>query len=132
MFHLTEETEISGTRKFKFCVELSFAEKEIHYSVMPALLNFNKANRIIKEIMDKGPPLVNSVNLVTKGEKELRRDVLVASLGGEGPDCLKNCMDNVAELKKVPDAVDKICREAKQTFDELTRAIQVLLKENTL
>lgn len=76
--------------------------------------------------MDKGQPLVNSVEMVINNERQLRREVLVASLGEEGPQCMKNCMENVTDLKKVASIVDDIRRETTRTFDELKQAAAIL------
>ena len=79
--------------------------------------------------MDKGPPMVSSVSLVVSDEKALRRDVMVESLGADGPTCMKNCMENVADLKRVPFEVDTIHAEALKMFEELKNAVNLLLKE---
>ena len=79
--------------------------------------------------MDKGPPMVSSISLVVSDEKALRRDVLVESLGADGPMCMKNCMENVTELKRVPSEVDTIHAETLKAFEELKYAMNLLIKE---
>ena len=81
----------------------------------------------MQDIMDKGPALVSSVELVINTERELRREVLVASLGEDGPQCMKNCMENVTDLKKVPAAVEDIKLETLRTFEELKNAAGILM-----
>ncbi len=84
---------------------------------------------LLQEIIDKGPPMVSSVSLVVSDEKALRRDVLVESLGAEGPMSMKHCMENVAELKRVPNEVDVIHTETLKAFEELKRAVNPLVRE---
>ena len=73
--------------------------------------------------------MVSSISLVVSDEKALRRDVLVESLGADGPMCMKNCMENVADLKRVPFEVDTIHGEALKIFEEFKSAINALIKE---
>ena len=73
--------------------------------------------------------MVSSISLVVSDEKALRRDVLVESLGADGPMCMKNCMENVADLKRVPFEVDTIHGEALKMFEELKSAVNALIKE---
>ena len=116
-------------RKHKFCMEITFDGKKVPYTVCPVFLAFNKANKLVKDIIEKGPPLVDSVQMVVNNERDLRRDVLVASLGAEGPDCMKHCMENIAELKKVPAIVAEIKAETVKYFEEMKSAAQLLPDE---
>ena len=59
-------------------------------------------------------------------EKNLRREVLVASLGSDGPDCLKACMDNVTELRRAVNLTEDIRRRALVLFEQLKAAISPL------
>ena len=83
----------------------------------------------LQDIVDKGPPMVSSISLVVSDEKALRRDVLVESLGADGPMCMKNCMENVADLKRVPLEVDTIHSESLKLFEELKNAVNALIDE---
>lgn len=76
--------------------------------------------------MDKGHVVVNSIELVITNERQMRRDVLVASLGEQGPDCMRNCMDNVTELKQVASHVEDIRRSTLKYFEELKEAADIL------
>ena len=107
-------------------MEIEYDGKDLHHKAIPVFMAFNKANKLIKDILDKGPALVASVLLVVDNERELRRDVLVASLGAEGPDSLKNCMDSIAMLKEVPDLLGDIKAEAITVFNNLMAGVQVL------
>ena len=73
--------------------------------------------------------MVSSISLVVSDQKALRRDVLVESLGADGPMCMKNCMENVADLKRVPFEVDTIHGEALKMFEELKSAVNALINE---
>ncbi len=72
--------------------------------------------------------MVSSVSLVVSDEKALRRDVLVESLGADGPACMKNCMENVSELKRIPNEADAIQTEALKVFEQLKQAVNALIK----
>ena len=67
--------------------------------------------------------------MVVENEKELRREILVASLGAEGPDCMKNCIENVNDLKKIPPAIDDIKHSTMDMFEEMKSACQLLLRD---
>lgn len=110
-------------------MKIEYDRNDVDSRLVPAFEAFNKANKLTKEIMDKGPPLINSIELVLNNERELRRDVLVASLGAEGPDCMKNCMDNIAQLKKVPAVVEAIKKETVSDFEEMKKAVQIILQD---
>lgn len=121
---------VTVKRKYQYCMEIMYDGKDIHHAVIPAFLAFNKANKLIKDIIEKGPGLVATVRMVTDNEKELRREVLVASLGPDGPDSMKHCMDNVAELQKVPGLVEDLKVEAMKAFNDLKSAAQILTESH--
>ncbi len=112
-------------------MEITFDGRDVHYSVIPVFIAFNKANKLVKDIIDKGPPIVTSVQMVIDNDRDLRRDVLVASLGADGPDCMKHCLENVAELKKVPVKVDDIKSETIKMFEEMKSAAQLLMRDES-
>jgi hypothetical protein len=76
--------------------------------------------------MDKGQMVVSSVELVIANDRQMRRDVLVASLGEMGPTCMQNCIDNIAELKTVASQVEDIRQWTLATFEDLKRAGAIL------
>ncbi len=51
------------------------------------------------------------------------------SLGADGPTCMKYCMENIAELKRVPQEVDAIHAQALRLFEELKTAAMALCRE---
>ena len=114
---------VSVKRRFQYCMEIEYDEHLIPSNVTPVFLAFNKANKLVREILDKGSPLANSVALVVQDEKDLRREVLVASLGSDGPDSMKNCMDNITELRRVPGVVEDIKRNTIRLFEEMKAAV---------
>ena len=80
----------------------------------------------MQEILDKSPGIISSVELVIQSERDLRRDVLVASLGEDGPQCMKNWLDNVADLKRVSYLVEDITHKTLRDFEGLKSAAQTL------
>ena len=125
---LDNPESVEVKRNSKFCMEVEFEAKEVDYRLAAAFKAFNSANKLTKELLDKGPSLVESVKLVTSSENELRRDVLVASLGAEGPDCMKNCMDNISQLRKVPSVVEAVKQETEEDFEDLKKAMKIFLE----
>ncbi|CAH1800779.1 unnamed protein product [Owenia fusiformis] len=127
---LGTEVDVSVKRKFKYCMEIEYDPKKIvNNHIIEAFEHFNKANKLIREIIEKGPPLVNSVELVIQEDSQLRRDILVASLGDDGPDAVKSCMENIAQLKRVPIFVDTIKKETLILFEELMNGATILLEK---
>lgn len=53
-------------RRFQYCMEIQYDDKLIDYTITPAFLAFNQANKLVKEILEKGPPMVSSIQLVIK------------------------------------------------------------------
>jgi len=112
MKKLTENsTTVSLSRPQKYCVQIIYEGRDVTHDVIPALLVFNTAGRLVHNLIEKGPTLRGALQLVVDSSKELRRDVLAASLGADGPDSLKNCVDNVrsfeSAIKSIEDLEDK-------------------------
>ena len=120
---------VKAQRKFQYCIEVDYDPQEMPPSAIPALLAFNKANKLIKEITDKGAPMVKSIDMVISSDKELRREVLVASLGDQGPDSMRHLLENIAELKKVAHYVELVRKESVALFKELQEGVQILLTD---
>ena len=78
-------------RTHQYCLHVTYDCGRIPESVLPVLLSFNRANKLIRELMDKAPPLVVSLELLVRDEKELRRDVLAANLDMEGLHLFYRC-----------------------------------------
>lgn len=106
------------TRPYAYCLEINYDGREIPHSIIPAFISFNLANRTIKEILDKGPSLTRSVRMVLDNSKELRREVLVASLGPGMEDALTNCQENLETLEIILMRVDEIESKTKKIFEE--------------
>lgn len=111
-------SSFSVTRPYAYCLEIIYDGREIPHSIIPAFISFNLANRTIKEILDKGPSLKRSVRMVLDNSKELRREVLVASLGPGMADALTNCHENLETLEIVITRVDEVEAQTKKIFDE--------------
>ena len=120
---------VKAQRKFQYCIEVDYDPQEMPPPAIPALLAFNKANKLIKEITDKGAPMVKSIDMVISSDKELRREVLVASLGDQGPDSMRHLLENIAELKKVAHYVELVRKESVALFKELQEGVQILLTD---
>ncbi len=52
------------------------------------------------------------------------------SLGADGPTCMKYCMENIAELKRVPQEVDAIHAHTLRLFEELKTAAMALCRQD--
>lgn len=46
----------------------------------------------------------------------------MASLGADGPDCLKACIENISDLRRAIEFLDDIKRESLARFEELKAA----------
>ena len=111
-------------------MKIQYQERYISSDALAMVRIFNKANKLIKEVLEKGPGITKSVQLVLQDERELRRDVLASSLGLEGPQCMKNCLSGIAQLRRVPGFVEEIESETKSIYRELVKASEVLSVEN--
>ncbi|ELT97235.1 hypothetical protein CAPTEDRAFT_227107 [Capitella teleta] len=117
--------KIKVIRNYQYCMEIEYSHR-LDQDAIKCFELFNEANKLIKLIIEKGQVVVNSVELVITNERHIKREVLVASLGQEGPQCMKNCIDNVTELKKVASHVDDIRSSTQATFLELRKAAAIL------
>jgi hypothetical protein len=96
--------------------------REVPYQAIPAFISYNTAGRYVRELLDKAPSVARSVTIVLDNERKLERDVLVASLGRDGPVCLQNCRDGLAVLRmKVIPGVDELLKKTRAAAAELGR-----------
>ena len=116
-------------RKHKNCLKIQYDEQEISSEVLSLVRTFNKANKLVREILDKNPAIIKTVSLVLKDERELRRDVLASSLGVDGPECMKHCLQDIEQLRKVPGFIEEVENQTKEAFRELVKASEVLSGE---
>ena len=81
-------SSITLKRVSEFCLEVNYEGSEVPYSAIPAFIAFNGANRRVKEILEKGPPLIKFLQLVVDNAKDLRREILVAGARSAGTQVL--------------------------------------------
>lgn len=111
-------SSFSVIRLHAYCLEIKYDGHEVPHHIIPALLCFNHANRTVKEIVDKGPSLAQSIRLVLKNSNELSREVRVASLGSNMKTCLENFSENLEILEVILARVEEIEAKTKRIFDE--------------
>ncbi|XP_074642964.1 uncharacterized protein LOC141900119 [Tubulanus polymorphus] len=126
-----EGAEITVKRKYQFCIELNYDKREIPEELLPVLDHYNSANHLTKDILDKGPMLLQSVDIILKNEQRGKRDILVYSAEEEnkskGPEMLKIYMNNYMEVKKIPPNLAVIKKKCIAYFDDLKNSAQYLL-----
>ena len=115
------------TRKCKYCMSLEYNPEHLQCSVIFAFDAFNKVNRLVREIVEKGPALRHAAGLLLQTEQDMRREVLLASLGEHGPECMRTCIDNVTKLKRIPPALAVIDARAKALYEALKEAARLLV-----
>jgi hypothetical protein len=113
-------------------MEINFEAKFMDTDSVGLLDGFNKANRLAKELINKGPTLIQTVDMVVQNEEQAKRDITVyysePERTAEGPEKLKACLDNIGEMKRVKPAVKFMKKEASLTFDDLKDAAEVLIR----
>ena len=57
--------------------------------------------------------------------------MLVASLGADGPESMKHCLENINQLRRIPDIVDEIQTEAKSAFKDLKTVVQQIIVDDS-
>ena len=115
------------THKCKYCMSLEYNPEHLQCSVIFAFDAFNKVNRLVREIVEKGPALRHAAGLLLQTEQDMRREVLLASLGEHGPECMRTCIDNVTKLKRIPPALAVIDARAKALYEALKEAARLLV-----
>ena len=97
--------------------------------------HFNRANRLIKELIDKKQPLVDSVQLVIANEDKIKRDVFVhctdSRLAGKGPLVWKQCHANINALRRIAPIVNQISAIAMKFFDEMVTTVVLLCRDTS-
>lgn len=115
-------------RKSKFYMEITLSDSSVPNDLMEVIELFNETNKLIKEIIDNYPLVTSTINTMIEEEKSLRRHVLMASLGAEGPTCMKNCIDNISDMKRSVSYIDIIEKETTQIFESLKSAASCLFE----
>ncbi|KAH9488262.1 hypothetical protein Btru_063878 [Bulinus truncatus] len=100
---------LSGSRT-KNCIQIIYDKREVSEKcegqpeeVIETIELYNKANKLIKSIMDKSSQVSSSIQLVLEEEQKLKREVTKADPDGKlGPEPLKITGENFMKLHKVP------------------------------
>jgi len=107
-------------RPDSLCPQINYDGREVPYQAIPAFISYNTTSRYIHELLDKAPSVTRSVQLVLDDERRLGREILVASLGRDGPVAMQNCRDNIEVLRQtVMPAIVELERRAKAVAAEL-------------
>ncbi|XP_050410196.2 uncharacterized protein LOC126824845 [Patella vulgata] len=130
---------ITATRT-RYSVQLQYDVKSISEcckglpeDTLEALALYNKANTLIRNIMEKSPQVKDSIQLVLDDEEKLRREVTKADLSpSEGPEAVKTCARNINNLRYVPGALDTIKKYTKALFQELLDSSKRFFSEHDI
>lgn len=136
--YVTGHAQLSIGRKSKYCIQIDYDAHEVSTEsgprpevVISALELFNRANKLTKDIMDRAPNVNRSVQLILNDENSLRKEVTKADLGpSAGPEAMKNCVENISKIRKIPSAMETIQRDTQRVFDEILAGSKCLF-ENT-
>ena len=115
-----ESVKTVRPRRDSLCPQINYDGREVPYQAIPAFISYNTAGRYIHELLDKTPSVTQSIQLVLDDERQLERDILVASLGRESPVAMKNCRDNVEVLRQTAmPAIAELERRTRAAATEL-------------
>jgi len=107
-------------RPGSLCPQINYDGREVPYQAIPAFISYNTVGRYINELLDKSPSVTHSLQLVLDDERRLERDILVASLGHEGPEAMRNFRGNIEVLRQtVMPAIEELERRSRAVAAEL-------------
>ena len=104
------------------CVQLAYEPRDVTHDVIPALRLFNAAGSLACDLLARGPTLRTALQLVLDSAPDLRREIILARLGGgvEGKEAgLKACTQNEGAVGRAMLAVGGIERGAKERLGQL-------------
>jgi len=102
------------------CPQITYDGREVPYQAIPAFISYNTTGRYIHELLDKVPSVTRSLQLVLNDERQLEREILVASLGRDSPIALENYRHNIEVLRwSVMPAIAELERRTKAVATEL-------------
>jgi len=112
-------TSVSLSRPRSTLLQILYEPTDVPYELVPAILSFNNAARLVDDLIDKGPRLRGALQLVVDDARQLRRDVLVASLGADGPESLENCLENIDVISGAIPRVNDMVKRAGEILRQL-------------
>ncbi|ESP04717.1 hypothetical protein LOTGIDRAFT_170554 [Lottia gigantea] len=120
------EAKITGTRT-KYSVILEYDVRDVSdcchglpEDTLESLQLYNKANALIRKIMEQTPHVKDSIQLVLDDEEKLRRDVTKENLSAsQGPEALKICVRNINSLRSIPSSLETIQKYTDKSFKDL-------------
>lgn len=130
-------TTVTLSRTHKYCLSLSYNTDELRQRkgsladthLSPAITSFNALNRLIKNLMDQAPTLVDSFVLLCKDEVTVRRNVMNADLGtSREPGALKSCVENYNEMRRCHESLVQIISEIEDLWMSLVTGSQEFFK----
>jgi len=112
-------TSVTLSRPRPNLIQILYEANDVPYELVPAILAFNNASRLAEDLIDKGPKLRGALQMVIDDARKLRRDVLVASLGADGPESLENCLENIGMISGAIPRVNEIIKRAGEILLQL-------------
>lgn len=111
------------------CLQVSYDGRDVPYQAIPAFIACNACGKLIRQLITKCPVASDSIRLVVDDERKLMRDVMVASLGADGPTCIGNCRDNMELLRQIAlPGVGDIERGTRAIAQQLRNVAELLHK----
>jgi len=115
------------------CLQITYDGRDVPYQAIPAFIAYNACGKLVRQLVGKCPTVSGSVRLVLDDERKLMRDVMVASLGAEGPTCIANCRENLESLRQVAlVSIDDIEQRTTTIATQLRTAVELLHKPTIL
>ena len=136
-FSFTDGTTVELNRTHKYCMSLTYNIENLREKIgsladnliASAITCFNALNRLLKNIMDQAPPLVDSFVLLCKDEVTVRRNIMNADLGpAREPEALKNCVENFHEMRRCHESLVNIIAEVEELWAALLTGSQEFFK----
>jgi len=115
-----ESVTVLRSRPDSLCPQINYDGREVPYQAIPAFISYNTTGRYVHELLSKAPSVMHSLQLVLNDEHQLERDILVASLGRDGPSAMQNFRDNIGVLREtVMPAIAELERRTRDVAAEL-------------
>ncbi|CAL1535310.1 unnamed protein product [Lymnaea stagnalis] len=121
----------------KNCIQITYDKRYVSQNcegqpeeVLETLELYNKANKLIKNLLDKAPQVKSSITLVLEEEHKLKREVTKADPDGKlGPEPLKLTSQNFIKLHKIPTSIDTINNYTSKAFKEIVSGSKILFED---